>query len=77
MLLLEVRDRQVAENTVETKSNVYGCVRFRQPVQKICHLKRRIHARKSGEIARQSPSSFNLRDGDIETPCGNSQNPSR
>src|SRR5271166_4876522 len=57
----EVRDRQVAENAVETKSNVEEGVRLGQPVQKIGNLKREVHARKSGEITRQSPGSYNLR----------------
>jgi len=60
----------MAENAVETKSNVYRRVRFGQPVQEIGDVEGEVYARESGEVTCQSPSSLNLRERDIEAPCG-------
>jgi hypothetical protein len=59
----------VAENAVETKSNVYGRVRFGQLVQEIGNLEREVHARKSGEIARQPPGNLELALGRHRSPA--------
>jgi hypothetical protein len=66
----KLRDRQVAENAVETKSDVNRGVLLGQPVEEIGDLKREVYGWESGEITRQSPGSLNLRERDIEAACG-------
>jgi len=51
----------MAENAVETKSNVHRGFRFGQPVPEIGDLEGEVHARKSGQITRQTPGNPNLR----------------
>jgi hypothetical protein len=60
----------VAENAVETKRDVNKGVPLGQPVEEIRDLEGKVYARESGEIACQSPGSLNLRERDIEAPCG-------
>jgi len=66
----ELRDRQVAENAVETKSDVNRGVLLGQPVPEIRDLEGEVYGWESGEITRQSPGSLNLRERNIEASCG-------
>ena len=47
----ELRDRQVAENAVETKSNVYRGVRFRHSVQEMGDLEGEVYGNLAGSRA--------------------------
>lgn len=59
----------MAENAVETKSDVNRRVLLGQPVEEISDLEREVYGWESGEITRQSPGSLNLHERDIEAAC--------